>query len=180
MKNQHIWESNTETGEFSLKPYRLEHPQIAFHDKLVFDDGKQRAELIRLGPAHTRGDEVAWLPKERILFSGDLCVHSPGNNMLDADTDPDHWLTAIDAMVAFKCGQNCYGSWNPRSRRADFSRTACLSRRHDRGCPSRPPAWRQCRPGSEGHEPLFPQPVGTKRRTKRIVHTISPRETGGR
>ena len=30
---------------------------------------------MHLGVAHTHGDAVAWLPKERILFAGDVCVN---------------------------------------------------------------------------------------------------------
>src|SRR5215469_1106619 len=38
-KNPKAWASDTGTGEFSLKSVRLEHPQVGFQDKLVFDDG---------------------------------------------------------------------------------------------------------------------------------------------
>ena len=35
-----------------------------------------------MGPAHTVGDAVAFLPREGILFTGDLCVNwKSGNNM---------------------------------------------------------------------------------------------------
>lgn len=34
--------------------------------------GDRRVELIHLGPAHTRGDVVVWLPDERVLFAGDI------------------------------------------------------------------------------------------------------------
>jgi cyclase len=97
-KNTPAWNSNTDTGEFSLKNYRLEHPQIGFRDKLVLDDGSHRVELVRMGPGHTRGDAVAYLPKERILFTGDLCVNFAGNNMADPDADPDNWLRALDDL----------------------------------------------------------------------------------
>ena len=39
-KNPAAWAADTGTGEFSLKKVRLEHPQIGFQDKLVFDDGE--------------------------------------------------------------------------------------------------------------------------------------------
>lgn len=29
-------------------------------------------QLIQLGRGHTKGDTVAWIPSEKILFSGDL------------------------------------------------------------------------------------------------------------
>src|SRR4051812_33078025 len=31
-----------------------------------------RVELLHLGPGHTAGDTVVWLPDQRVLFAGDL------------------------------------------------------------------------------------------------------------
>ena len=98
-KNPPAWSGDKGEGEYSLKPYRLEHPQISFPGKLVFDDGTRRVELERVGPGHTRGDAVAWLPKERILFTGDLVVNRPGNNIADPDADPNHWVQALDSLA---------------------------------------------------------------------------------
>ena len=85
------------------KGEKLEHPQIGFPDKLVFDDGTQRVELIKVGPGHTMGDAVAWLPKERILFTGDLCVNQrSGNNAADPDADPDGWVRALDSLAMYE------------------------------------------------------------------------------
>ena len=55
---------------------------------MVIDDGERRLELRRVGPAHTIGDAVAFLPREGILFTGDLCVNWRfGNNVGDRDAD---------------------------------------------------------------------------------------------
>src|SRR6266849_4681129 len=89
-KNPAAWAKDTGTGELSLKSVRLEHPQIGFQDKLVFDDGEHRVELTRMGPGHTRCDSIAYLPKEKILFTGDLCVNFAGNNIADRNADPDN------------------------------------------------------------------------------------------
>jgi glyoxylase-like metal-dependent hydrolase (beta-lactamase superfamily II) len=97
-KNQPAWAKGDESGEYSLKQYRLEHPQITFRDRLVLDDGAMRVELQRLGPGHTRGDAVAYLPKQRILFTGDLATNGAGNNMADPDADHDNWIRALDAL----------------------------------------------------------------------------------
>ena len=98
-KNPAAWNKDTATGEYSLKKYRLEHPQISFRERLVFDDGTRRIVLLRIGPGHTRGDAVAYLPNEKILFTGDLCVNRPGNNIADKDADPEGWLRALDRML---------------------------------------------------------------------------------
>ena len=99
-RNPEVWASNKGTDEYSLKPYRLEHPQISFRGSMVVDDGTRRVELVRVGPGHTRGDAVAYLPRERVLFSGDLVVNSPGNFVGDPGADPDGWVRALDALAA--------------------------------------------------------------------------------
>ena len=97
-KNPKAWEQ----AAADYKGEKLEHPQIGFADKLVFDDGAHRVELIKVGPGHTAGDAVAWLPKERILFTGDLCVNQrPGTMWRDPDADPDGWLRALDALSLY-------------------------------------------------------------------------------
>ena len=98
-KNPRAWEASAA----DYKNEKLEHPQIGFPDKMVFDDGTHRVELIKVGPGHTIGDAVAWLPKERILFTGDLCVNQrPGNNVADPDADPDNWVRALDALSLYE------------------------------------------------------------------------------
>jgi cyclase len=100
-KGQTGWNNNTATGEFSLKPYKLAHPTISFGNMMAFDDGEHRVELRLMGPGHSKGDAVAWLPKERILFTGDLVVNwGYGNNVADVDADHDNWLRALDRMAA--------------------------------------------------------------------------------
>jgi glyoxylase-like metal-dependent hydrolase (beta-lactamase superfamily II) len=99
-RNPRSWASDKGTGEFSLKPFRLEHPQVGFRDSMAIDDGTRRVELVRVGPAHTRGDAVAYLPRERILFTGDLVVTRPGNFVGDASVDPDGWVRTLDALSA--------------------------------------------------------------------------------
>ena len=78
---------------------------ITFSDRLVFDDGTQRVELIKLGPSHSKGDGVAYLPKEKVVATGDLCVTWPyGNNVGDADADYDRWVRALEEIA----------SWGPK------------------------------------------------------------------
>ncbi len=86
---------------------KLLPPQITFKDKMVFDDGSMRAELLFLGNAHTHGDVFVWLPKQRILFSGDACVNGPYNYMGDGNSID--WLKTLDAAKALKPKTLCPG-----------------------------------------------------------------------
>jgi glyoxylase-like metal-dependent hydrolase (beta-lactamase superfamily II) len=68
-------------------------PVISYPDRMVFDDGTQRVELLHFGVGHTRGDGWAWLPKEKILFTGDACVNGPYNFV--ADGDIKEWIATL-------------------------------------------------------------------------------------
>jgi glyoxylase-like metal-dependent hydrolase (beta-lactamase superfamily II) len=90
-------------GGRSMKEYRREFPSLTFAQRLVFDDGIHRVELIKMGPAHTLGDGVVYLPKENILATGDLCVNGNpwGNNVADPNVDYDKWLTVLDTLASW-------------------------------------------------------------------------------
>ncbi len=65
--------------------------------------GVTGVELTRVGPAHTKGDAVAYLPRESILFVGDLAVNwTRGNNLSDPDADYANWVRALDQLAAWK------------------------------------------------------------------------------
>jgi len=100
-KGKTEWEQMSKrAGEYSLAPYRLQQPSVMFGDFMAIDDGERRLELRRVGPAHTIGDAVAFLPKEEILFTGDLCVNWRfGNNVGDRDADHQHWVQVLNEMA---------------------------------------------------------------------------------
>lgn len=86
----------------SLKDTREEFASLTFSDRLVFDDGTQRVEFIRLGPAHSQGDTVAYLPKQHIVATGDLCVTwAHGNNTADPGGSYKGWLAALDKIMSW-------------------------------------------------------------------------------
>jgi cyclase len=113
-KGRREWDRNPTSGEYSLQPYRLEQPGIAFGDFLAIDDGERRLELRRMGPAHTIGDAVAFLPREGILFTGDLCVNwRSGNNLGDRDANPANWVKALNELATWKVAMVIPGHGSP-------------------------------------------------------------------
>ncbi len=50
----------------------LTWPNLVFERELTLFLGRREVKILHLGPGHTRGDTVVWLPKERVLFAGDL------------------------------------------------------------------------------------------------------------
>ena len=88
------WEDEAKHRE-DLKNTRLTPPSLLYRNEMIFDDGKHRVELRYFGVAHTHGDGFAWLPKERILFSGDAAVNGPYNYMGDGDSAA--WVQTLEA-----------------------------------------------------------------------------------
>ena len=50
----------------------LTWPTITFTDRMSLWLGSVEVQIIHAGRGHTKGDTIVWLPKERVLFSGDL------------------------------------------------------------------------------------------------------------
>ena len=50
----------------------LTWPTMTFKGEMTLWLGRLQVKLMQLGRGHTKGDTVAWLPEQRILFSGDL------------------------------------------------------------------------------------------------------------
>jgi cyclase len=94
--------SRKDVAETKLKP-----PTLLFRKDMIFDDGKHRVELLHFGVAHTHGDGFAWLPKEKILFTGDACVNGPYNFVGDGDTG--RWIKTLEAAQQLGAKTICPG-----------------------------------------------------------------------
>ena len=49
----------------------LTWPSLTFHGRMSLWLGAREAQIIQIGRAHTMGDTIVWLPKEKVLFAGD-------------------------------------------------------------------------------------------------------------
>ena len=49
----------------------LTWPTHTFHRRMTLWLGEREAQVIHIGRAHTMGDTVVWLPKEKVMFAGD-------------------------------------------------------------------------------------------------------------
>jgi len=59
-------------GAFEFDGIEPTPPTETFSGSLTIRAGDRPVELREVGPAHTSGDVIAWLPDERVLFSGDI------------------------------------------------------------------------------------------------------------
>jgi glyoxylase-like metal-dependent hydrolase (beta-lactamase superfamily II) len=78
----------------------LTWPHVTFQQKMTFWMGKREVQIIHIGRSHTAGDTVVWLPKERVLFSGD-CVEY-GATPYCGDAHFGDWAGTLDAIRALK------------------------------------------------------------------------------
>jgi len=76
----------------------LSKPDITFTDNYVIELGGQRIELINLGPAHSPGDIVAWLPERKIVVAGDIAFYQRLLTIFEY-TDTEAW---VDTWQHFK------------------------------------------------------------------------------
>lgn len=67
-------------------------PSRTFEDRLSLMVGDKQVDLIDLGPAHTDSDTIAWLPGERVVFTGDL-LFNEGHPIMWAGP-VENWIAA--------------------------------------------------------------------------------------
>ncbi len=81
-------------------PAGLTWPTLTFTGKMTLWLGKLEVQLLQLGRGHTKGDTVAWLPQQKILFSGDLVEFDATPYAGDAYFRD--WPQTLDNIAALK------------------------------------------------------------------------------
>jgi len=59
-------------GRFDFAGATPKLPDTTFSGRLTRTVGAKSVELIEVGPAHTGGDAIAWVPADRTVFTGDI------------------------------------------------------------------------------------------------------------
>lgn len=80
----------------------LTWPTLTFADRLTIDLGGDRGDLVLqyCGRGHTEGDIVAWLPRKRIMFAGDLVEAQAA--LYTGDAYHHDWATStLDTVRSF-------------------------------------------------------------------------------
>ena len=65
---------------------------------LKVDLGGVVVEMWHPGPGHTRGDTIAWVEAEKVLFSGDLVEYEAG--VYTGDAQLEEWPVTLEALRA--------------------------------------------------------------------------------
>lgn len=77
-----------------LKKMQITLASLTFDRRLVLHRGSRTVELLWLGRAHTDGDVFVFLPKEKVLVTGDA-LHAWTPTM--RDSYPYEWIETLDA-----------------------------------------------------------------------------------
>lgn len=76
----------------------LTWPNLVFEREITLWLGQREVKILHLGRGHTKGDTVAWLPKERVLYSGDLVEQ--GATPYAGDAYFRDWPATLDQLAA--------------------------------------------------------------------------------
>jgi glyoxylase-like metal-dependent hydrolase (beta-lactamase superfamily II) len=85
-------------GAFDFDGIRVTPPTRTFEGELSLEVGSRKVELIEVGPAHTEGDVIVWLPGERVIFTGDI-LFIEGTPIVWAGPI-ENWIRACDRILA--------------------------------------------------------------------------------
>lgn len=77
------------------------YAEETFTDKLEFALGDTAFEIHHVGKAHTPGDSFIWLPRENVMFTGDIVYV---DRMLGVGTQSNSksWIRVYQSMAAYK------------------------------------------------------------------------------
>ncbi len=76
-------------------------PALRVDRKKVVGPADRKVEIIWLGrSAHTAGDLVVYLPKQKVLFAGDLISNKAIPLLLDPDLDRLGWIASVDSLMS--------------------------------------------------------------------------------
>ena len=91
---------------------RLAMPDETFDNKYEVDLGGLVVELLHLGPSHSPGDIVAWIPQKSLVISGDMAFHQRLLPVFE-HTDTAAWIETWDKFAALNANRVIPGHGEP-------------------------------------------------------------------
>jgi glyoxylase-like metal-dependent hydrolase (beta-lactamase superfamily II) len=88
-------------GEFDFTGIKSTPPTRTFSGRLELDIGGRSVEIVEVGPAHTRGDAVVFVPDARCVFTGDI-LFIGGTPVVWAGPI-ENWIAACDVILGSDC-----------------------------------------------------------------------------
>lgn len=85
-------------GEFEFDGIEPVLPTRTFTGRLEFEVGGRAVELVEVGPAHTRGDALVFVPDAKVVYTGDILFI--GGTPIVWAGPLSHWIAACDMICA--------------------------------------------------------------------------------
>jgi cyclase len=87
--------TSTENNYASQKELRPTPPNVTLTTQMTLYRGNREIQIRHLGRGHTAGDVVVYLPKEKVVITGDFLTAATSNL---SDSYPLEWATSLDAL----------------------------------------------------------------------------------
>jgi len=84
-----------ESNAASQAEFRSVPPTVTLRTEMTLYRGSREIQLRFLGRGHTGGDVVVFLPRERLVITGDFLTSGLSNL---SDSYPDEWVTSLEAL----------------------------------------------------------------------------------
>lgn len=104
------WEDAAK-GRKDLQDNELKQVDMSFDDKYELKDDTQHVIFMHFGHSHTAGDASAYLPKHKILCTGDACVNGAFNYM--GHSNSASWIKCLEGMEKLEIDLICPGHGTP-------------------------------------------------------------------
>jgi glyoxylase-like metal-dependent hydrolase (beta-lactamase superfamily II) len=77
-------------------------PDILFDREHSLNLGGVHVKLYAFGAAHTRGDEIVFVPEDRLILPGDVVENRISPNVICASCSPRQWIAVLDQVAKLK------------------------------------------------------------------------------
>jgi glyoxylase-like metal-dependent hydrolase (beta-lactamase superfamily II) len=94
---------------------------------LTVDLGGVKVEIWHPGSGHTRGDTIAWVEDEQVLFSGDLVEYEAG--VYTGDAQLEEWPATLEALRALNAQAIVPGRGEAMKGQADVNKSLDYTKR---------------------------------------------------
>lgn len=95
-----LFRSRPEYAEFLPEGLTFRQPDQLFDRDTTLDLGGVHARIELIGPAHTVGDQLIWIPEDRTLFTGDLAMKDDPPRRFAEGANAKVWIAALDRLAA--------------------------------------------------------------------------------
>lgn len=75
-------------------------PERTFSGTLALEVGGRTVELVEVGPAHSPGDAIAWLPDVRVVYAGDIVFS--GVTPIIWTGPVENWIAALELIESYQ------------------------------------------------------------------------------